>query len=100
GRIMHSLWGGPPGARGSPWTRSSVGSEYNCGKAGQGAGCGPEGPPHNECRVSPHGKTTRALIWFAFSAVSFAQNWPQFRGEHAAGVADAQNLPSSWNTAW
>ena len=39
-------------------------------------------------------------IWLALAGVSFAQNWPQFRGEHAAGVADGQHLPSSWNTAW
>ena len=26
-----------------------------------------------------------------------AQNWPSFRGEFAGGVADNQNLPTSWN---
>jgi outer membrane protein assembly factor BamB len=25
------------------------------------------------------------------------QNWPSFRGPHAAGVADGQNLPPEWN---
>ena len=24
-------------------------------------------------------------------------NWPSFRGEYAAGVADGQNLPDAWN---
>jgi outer membrane protein assembly factor BamB len=41
-----------------------------------------------------------ALLYFALATVAFAQNWPQFRGDHAAGVADGQNLPSSWSTAW
>jgi outer membrane protein assembly factor BamB len=36
----------------------------------------------------------------AFAAVGFGQNWPQFRGERAAGVADSQNLPADWNVAW
>lgn len=40
------------------------------------------------------------LAVLAFAAVGFAQNWPQFRGEHAAGVADSQNLPGDWNVAW
>src|ERR1700692_3209362 len=44
--------------------------------------------------------TRRAWLWFAFAGVSFAQNWPQFRGEHAAGIADGQNLPLDWNTIW
>ncbi len=26
-----------------------------------------------------------------------APNWPSFRGEHAAGVADGQNLPERWD---
>jgi outer membrane protein assembly factor BamB len=26
-----------------------------------------------------------------------AQNWPSFRGPHASGVADGQNLPGEWN---
>jgi hypothetical protein len=26
-------------------------------------------------------------------------NWPSFRGDHAAGVADGQNLPDKWGPA-
>jgi outer membrane protein assembly factor BamB len=26
-----------------------------------------------------------------------AQNWPQFRGNHALGTVDKQNLPATWN---
>src|ERR1039458_5269192 len=41
-------WGGPPGPRGSPWTRSSLrSSPCETHQAGQGAGRGPGGPPHN-----------------------------------------------------
>jgi hypothetical protein len=35
-----------------------------------------------------------------FAVAAFAQNWPQFRGEKAVGVADGQNLPGDWNIAW
>lgn len=28
---------------------------------------------------------------------SAASNWPSFRGDHAAGVADGQNLPDRWD---
>lgn len=28
---------------------------------------------------------------------AWAQNWPQFRGEFARGVADGQDLPTTWN---
>lgn len=30
-------------------------------------------------------------------AVEPNANWPSFRGDHASGVADGQNLPDSWN---
>jgi outer membrane protein assembly factor BamB len=42
----------------------------------------------------------RAVLLVAFAIASSAQNWPQFRGDHAAGVADGQNLPEDWNVAW
>ena len=29
----------------------------------------------------------------------YATDWPSFRGPHAAGVADGQNLPAEWNAA-
>ncbi len=40
------------------------------------------------------------LLAFAVSA-SFcaAQNWPQFRGPGASGVADGKPLPTTWNAA-
>jgi outer membrane protein assembly factor BamB len=41
-----------------------------------------------------------AVLTAAFAVAAFAQNWPQFRGEKAAGVADGQNLPSDWNIVW
>src|SRR5205809_4053729 len=41
-RILQKLWGGPPGLRGSPWTRSSQRDQSHLnGKAGQGAVRGP-----------------------------------------------------------
>src|SRR5438132_12953273 len=36
----------------------------------------------------------------AITALAFAQNWPQFRGDHASGIADSQNLPLEWTTQW
>src|ERR1035438_2007150 len=41
-------WGGPPGPRGSPWTRSSLGASGSCitPQADGGVGRGPGGPPH------------------------------------------------------
>ena len=49
---LHLRWGGPPGPRGSPWTRSRLEEPSACHsrKAGQGAGCGPGGPPHHLCQ--------------------------------------------------
>lgn len=43
---------------------------------------------------------TRTAVWAVVAATSFAQSWPQFRGEHAAGTADGQNLSSNWNAVW
>src|SRR2546427_2002210 len=57
--IRHKLWVGPPGPRGSPWTRSWLIAHKDLqlrGEAGQGAGRGPGGPPHNLCRWSVMGK--------------------------------------------
>src|SRR6266446_6908129 len=61
--IRHKLWGGPPGPRGSPWTRSWLIPHKDLqlrGEAGQGAGRGPGGPPHNLCRWSVMGKACGA----------------------------------------
>jgi hypothetical protein len=51
-RIRGKWWGGPPGPRGSPWTRFSSRGSSDCQprQAGQGAGCGPGGPPHHLSR--------------------------------------------------
>ncbi|MEO7633745.1 MAG: PQQ-binding-like beta-propeller repeat protein [Blastocatellia bacterium] len=41
------------------------------------------------------------VILLAISATAQKQsnkdNWPSFRGDHAAGIADGQNLPDSWD---
>src|SRR5262245_63663993 len=41
------------------------------------------------------------LLLFVIPVVAQKQaskdNWPSFRGEHAAGVADGQNLPDAWD---
>jgi hypothetical protein len=46
--VFPKLWGGPPGPRGSPWTRSFANEirlvQYR--QADEGVGCGPGGPPH------------------------------------------------------
>src|ERR1039458_6370330 len=57
--IQMQSWGSPPGLRGSPWTRSSpVKSRFiQTQQADVGVGCGPGGPPHQECRLSSFGKT-------------------------------------------
>jgi hypothetical protein len=50
---LHKLWGGPPGQRGTPSSRSGLEESSRCipGQADQGVGCGPGGPPHNSCRT-------------------------------------------------
>ena len=35
----------------------------------------------------------------AFGAEGSATDWPQFRGRHAAGVADGAKLPDAWDGA-
>lgn len=42
----------------------------------------------------------RAILGIVTAALLYGQNWPQFRGEHAAGIADGQDLPATWNLAW
>src|SRR5215212_9660787 len=41
------------------------------------------------------------LVLFFIPAAAQKQsrddNWPSFRGDHAAGIADGQNLPDSWD---
>jgi outer membrane protein assembly factor BamB len=39
------------------------------------------------------------LAPFLFAIAAGAQNWPQFRGPGASGVADGQKLPVSWDVA-
>jgi outer membrane protein assembly factor BamB len=34
-----------------------------------------------------------------FAGTSDKANWPQFRGDHAAGIAERQNLPERWDGA-
>src|SRR5690242_9089314 len=46
-------WGGPPGPRGSPWTRSSFGIDFLPNARGR-----PGGPPHDVCRRSQTGNVT------------------------------------------
>lgn len=44
---------------------------------------------------------TALLFLLAIPAIaqkqSLKDNWPSFRGQHAAGVADGQNLPEAWD---
>src|SRR5690348_12595165 len=49
-RLERALWGGPPGPRGTPWSRS-VKFLIASQKADQGVGRGPGGPPHNSKNV-------------------------------------------------
>jgi outer membrane protein assembly factor BamB len=53
----------------------------------------------------------RKLLWVCsvsclLSPVSFCQNWPSFRGDHALGVSEKSQTPASWdvdkgrNVAW
>ena len=52
-------WGGPPGPRGSPRTRSCFANRlFGHKQAGEGVGCGPGGPPHKS-------KNTIVLSCFA-----------------------------------
>ena len=44
------------------------------------------------CVLLIAGATTAAI-----AADRPSPNWPSFRGSHAAGVADGQNLPDEWN---
>jgi outer membrane protein assembly factor BamB len=38
-------------------------------------------------------------VWCLVAGVLFAQNWPQFRGPGATGVADGMNPPVKWDVA-
>lgn len=40
-----------------------------------------------------------SFLAFANTLVAGDNNWPSFRGQHAAGVANAQNLPDTWDAA-
>jgi outer membrane protein assembly factor BamB len=41
--------------------------------------------------------TTKSVTQKPFILIPGSGNWPSFRGEHASGVADGQNLPDTWN---
>src|SRR5260370_15431731 len=43
-------------------------------------------------------RNARFLV-FLVALAAAAQNWPSFRGPAAAGVADKQKLPISWDSA-
>ena len=30
--------------------------------------------------------------------ISFAQNWPRFRGPNGAGISDVKSIPAQWNS--
>src|SRR5690349_18101847 len=44
----------------------------------------------------------KSLLVFALcivsSVVAYSQNWPSFRGQNGAGVADGNALPTTWDT--
>jgi outer membrane protein assembly factor BamB len=45
-------------------------------------------------------KLTFPMFWlFAFCIYANAQNWPQFRGPLASGVAEGQTTPTTWDAA-
>ena len=54
GGYLCNSWGGPPGPRGSPRTRSSLEESGVCHRrqADRGVGRGPGGPPHNLAEYS------------------------------------------------
>ena len=37
------------------------------------------------------------MLTALWAGAAHAQNWPSFRGTHASGVADGQNLPTEWS---
>jgi hypothetical protein len=39
----------------------------------------------------------RTIVLLAFALPAWAAEWPSFRGPNAAGVADGQKLPDSWD---
>jgi outer membrane protein assembly factor BamB len=39
------------------------------------------------------------LLILCFATIAEAQNWPQFRGPNASGVADARPTPTTWDAA-
>ncbi len=41
----------------------------------------------------------KTLVMLLFCGMAGAQNWPQFRGPNASGVADGKPLPVSWDGA-
>jgi tetratricopeptide (TPR) repeat protein len=62
--IQQKLWGGPPGPRGSPWTRFLPYRE----RADEGVGRGPGGPPYV-------GNCLAVLLFLLFSLPAFSQTW-------------------------
>lgn len=39
----------------------------------------------------------RVMLFYWMAALAGAQNWPQFRGAGATGIADGWNVPLAWN---
>lgn len=39
----------------------------------------------------------KRISWILVASAAFGQNWPQFRGPGASGVADGQKLPVTWD---
>lgn len=44
-------------------------------------------------------KISLASLWLLLTVAAHAQNWPQFRGPQASGVADGQPAPTAWDAA-
>src|SRR5712691_10606636 len=66
-------WGGPPGPRPTPSSAFRRGQE-----AGQGAGCGPGGPPHQTAWIIGAAALFRLTLWPLYPALSddvFRYRW-------------------------
>jgi outer membrane protein assembly factor BamB len=37
------------------------------------------------------------VLCLALASVAYAQNWPSFRGQNSAGVAEGNGLPATWD---
>ena len=106
---MLDLRGGPPGPRGSPWTRAFVRRTEaldHRGEADEGVGRGPGGPPHNEAfriRLKSYATTFGcAVLLFALNAYItlrlFHTDYTRQMGSiEAAFVSLARYASQHWN---